>query len=59
MGDPKQLSEMEDRDLKAMAYDELLKLDTIKRNIALIQEELGRRHGTRDRIEGSASGKKL
>lgn len=47
----KPLHEWTETDLKAVAYDELSKLDQIKRNISLIQEELSRR--AKNRVEGS------
>jgi hypothetical protein len=54
MDPTKPLQEWTDVELKAAAYDELLRLDATKKNIRLIQEELVRRNG-QNRIQGSAS----
>jgi len=50
----KPLQEWDERDLKATAFDELSKLESIKRNISAIQQELARRHEQANTVKGSA-----
>jgi len=39
------LTKLSETELKALAYDELVRMETIKSNILIINQELGKRSG--------------